>query len=185
MAIWLARMEYRPSRASNVMEMFQRGFFGLLLAVQCVGCAIAIWSEFIIPFSGAKAAAEMIQANAPADVPLIGDPDFSVSSVSGYLQRPIYIAARREYSTFIKQDQIRSLSPMPTPQLVERVREFLNQQKRDVVLILSQPVGGDFPLDNDLLGMTPRSLTDEQFIVGVVHYHPPTTPPTTADSTAK
>ncbi len=141
---------------------------GLLIA-QCYSSVIAIATEMATPLSGALEAAQIIRSTAPPDVPVIGDPDYAMPSVAAYLGRPIYIAWRREYSTYIRTDTKRRVDRMPAPMLGDRVREFVRQNGRDVVLVINYAPDGTLDLGGArLIGQVTRALTDEKYLIILV-----------------
>lgn len=138
------------------------------LAIHLLAAGIAVAVERMIPFSGARQAAAIIRSNAPPDVPIIGDCDYAVASVAGELDRPIYIACRRDYSTFVKCDNKRLQVPMDPNDLKRVVDEFRAQQKRDVVLVVSYPLKIEGP-GVWFLGATP-AITDERFMIYMLRH---------------
>jgi hypothetical protein len=142
-----------------------------LLVVHVMVAALFIAQEQVVPFSGSLEAVNLIRQNEPPDVLVIGDPDYPMESIAGYLGRPVYIASRRELGAFVKIERGRRGAPLSPAELSEVIAERLAAEKRDVVLVTSYPVQVP-PEVGTLLGQT-RSITDEQFFVFRIRYRRP------------
>lgn len=142
-----------------------------LLVVHVVVAALFIAQEQVVPFSGSLEAVNLIRRNEPPDVLVIGDPDYPMESIAGYLGRPVYIASRRELGAFVKIERGRRGAPLSPEELSAVISERLAAEKRDVVLVTSYPVQVP-PEVGTLLGQT-RSITDEQFFVFRIRYRRP------------
>ncbi|MBU3666399.1 MAG: hypothetical protein FGM15_11070 [Chthoniobacterales bacterium] len=145
----------------------------ILLTVHVVVAAIFMLQEQVIPFSGSRDAAEMIRKNAPPDAPVIGDPDYLMISLSGYLGREVYIASRGEMGSFTKVDRRRRATILSPEELARVVSAQAQKHGRDLVLVTGYEIG--MPSDvGKLLGAT-RSVTGENYFVYLVKA-PATTP---------
>ena len=181
---WISQCT-RPSRAGQILDWppfaawrnQQSAFLVAVLCVHLIVSVIAVVQEQVIPFSGSREAAKIIRQKAPPGIPIIGDCDSAVGAVAAYLDRPAYIAWRREYYPFTDNpDPIRrpgrGLTPMPPAELSESLRGFLAAEKRDVVLVVNYPLS--IPQDNkdiQLLGVVNRSINaDEQYLIFLVKY---------------
>lgn len=124
-------------RASSWFAPFQSGVLYFLLAVQAgAGVAVSV-AALKIPFSQSRAAAEFIRANKMDRWTIIGDRDFSVSPIAGYLDREIYYVAGNRFGSFIIWDKKRigDASGSVMPFAVKTATEL--HQK--VLVILSYP----------------------------------------------
>jgi hypothetical protein len=80
--VWTARIREKPDRLASSL-------FSAVLVINAIGGMLTLVSE-LRPFSEGKAAAEWIKQNGLANASLIGWGDAPVSSVAGYLGRPLY-----------------------------------------------------------------------------------------------
>jgi len=151
-ARWLRR------RASAIMTG--------LLTVHVVVSAMFLLQEQVIPFSGSRDAAEIIRKSAPQDAPIIGDPDYLMISLSGYLGREVFVASRKEYGSFIKADKKRRWVVLSPEELSQVVSDQLQQHRRDLVLVTGYEIGMP-PQMGKLLGAT-RGVTGENYFVYLV-----------------
>ena len=119
--------------------------WAVVLGVQAVGGVIASVADVATPFSASRAVAEHIEAEYPPDVAIMGGRDFAVSPVSGVLGRPIYYPGPDRWGTFLKWDEKRTL-PTVVADLSAAARSLSRDEagrSRTVLLIVSDPVGGD------------------------------------------
>lgn len=142
-------------------------FTGLLLIHAIVGVMFVV-QEQVVPFSGSREAAELIRQNEPPDVLIIGDPDYAMAPLAGYLDRPVWIASRREPGAFQRVDKRRRGTPLSSDELSAAIAERLAAEKRDIVLATIYPVS--MPPEVGMpLGVT-RSITDERFFIYRIRY---------------
>jgi hypothetical protein len=146
-------------------------FFAILVVQFCAGMAASI-SACRAPFSGSRAIAEIIRNDFPADVPIVGDPDYTSLSVAGYLDRPIYYIGRQEWATFTVDDAKRVRSRLGTKELLQRLAQFLEQQRRDVLLVVSYPFPSSVPEMQLVATNDTTPVTDERYSLVAVRYQP-------------
>lgn len=154
----------RPSR----LPSYQAAFLVVLLSIHVVPAVICTAQEQLVPFSGSREAARIIEKNAPPDVPVVGDPDYTAASISGYLNRPVYLANQHKYATYTPVDANRRAYAVGLGELLMAANEVMAVEKRDVIAVTSYrttlPAGvGDF------LGSA-RSTVDEEFFVFRIKY---------------
>ena len=131
---------------------------------------MAVVHEQIIPFSGSREAAEIIRKNAPPNIPVIGDIDYAVEPVAGYLDRPIFVACRGEYTRYLKLDKKRLNGALPREALAKAIQDLMAAEKSDVVLIVNYPLSlsGD---GIEELGVVTRSIVpDEKYLIFRIKY---------------
>jgi hypothetical protein len=158
--------EWRPiwRRAFGIRKPL---FTGLLL-IHAVVAAVFIAQEQVIPFSGSRAAAAIIREKEPPDVLIVGDPDYAMISLCGYLDREVYIASRREPGAFTRVDKRRRGTPLSADELSTVVLERLSAEKRDIVLVTNYPINMPSEMGT-LLGVT-NSITDERYHIFRIRY---------------
>jgi hypothetical protein len=139
-----------------------------LLVIHAAVAAVFVAQEQVIPFSGSREAAKIIREREPPDVLIVGDPDYAMISLSGYLDKPIFIASRREMNAFTRVDKRRRGTPLDPNELGAVISERLAAEKRDIVLVTSYPVGIP-PAMGTPLGVT-NSITDERYHIYRIRY---------------
>ena len=149
----------------------RKALFTGLLAIHAIAAAIFIAQEQVVPFSGSREAAEIIRKNEPPDVLVVGDPDYAMISLAGYLDRPVWIASRQELGAFTKVDKRRRGTPLGPEELGAVVSERLTAEKRDIVLVTSYPVSMPSEIGT-ALGVT-QSITDERYFIYRMRYRRP------------
>jgi hypothetical protein len=148
-----------------------RGFLTALLCAQFAAGAMASAQEQTTPFSGSREAADLIRRQAPPNVPVIGDREWAVAAVAGYLDRPIFMASRGEFGTYSKIAAKVYFDPLPKQELMADVDRFRLEQKSDVVLLVNYPLKLAKDGRIELLGtVTDSENIDEQFMIYLIHY---------------
>ncbi len=132
--VWTAR--YRSPRPGASW------LFAAVLAVNAVGGVLTLGSEFNT-FSQSRNTAAWIEGNGLAEMPLIGSRDAQVSSVAGYLRRPVYYLECECVGTFIVWNKSREL-PLSPEQFRERLVRALDQiERREAILVRNAPIAAD------------------------------------------
>jgi hypothetical protein len=144
-----------------------------MLGIQLVAAAILCIEEQAIPFSGCFAAAEMIRQKAPPGSMIVGDQDFAMTPVSGYLDEPIYIPYRREFLTYWLEDKKLQRPPSTPAQIAEAIQTVMSTHHCDVVLVLNHQL--ELSGDNvKLLGVVSESMVpDERYLLYWIRYRSP------------
>lgn len=140
----------------------------LVLIVGAVGGALTLTSE-ARPFSQGRNASRWLVENKLDDAFLIGSRDAQVSSVAGYLGRPVYYLECQCNGTFIIWNGVRQ-SPLSTEQFRTRLSRALELAAgRTAILIRNRPLAPD-ELPADIAARPPELLqafygaeTDENF----------------------
>jgi len=121
----------------NLFAPFQvRVLFVFLTIHTAVGLAASA-AALKIPFSQAQATAAFIRSNKMDQWTIIGDLDYYVSSIAGYLDRDVYYVKGNRRGSFIIWDRKRLIKP------AERVMPFAartaTELHQEVLLILNYP----------------------------------------------
>lgn len=177
-AYWLMESRNRDGADTAAWQPFFRSIFDKrkalftgLLTIHAIVAAIFVAQEQVMPFSGSREAAEIIRQNEPADVVVVGDPDYAMISLAGYLDRPVWIASRQELGAFTRVDKRRRGTPLGPDELGASVAQRLAAEKRDIVLVTIYPVS--MPSEIGMpLGVT-RSITDERYFIYRMRYRRP------------
>lgn len=156
---WQARARYGSDRWS-------RGALRLILLIGACGGVLTLASE-THPFSQSRHAGRWLAANNPGDAFLIGSRDAQVSSVAGYLGRPVYYLECECLGTFIKWNHERQ-SPLSAEQFRSRLARALDLAGgRSAILIRNRPLSPD-ELPPELVTVVPLNSftgaeTDENY----------------------
>lgn len=177
LAIWLTERlaptacEGQTGAAGWLRRKWQPMLTGLLVVHAVVGLMF-VMQEQAVPFSGSREAARIIHENEPSDVLVIGDVDAWMTSLSGYLGRPVYIASRRDLGSYVMVDRARRWTPLGADELAAVVQERLAAERRDVVLVTNYPL--QMPEEfGKPLGVVDRSITDERYFIFRIRYRRP------------
>ena len=141
---------------------------GLLIVHAVVGMIFTL-QEQVVPFSGSREAAQIIRDSEPPDVLVIADIDAWAMPVSGFLGRPVYVASRREFGSFVKIDPMRRWLPLRPDELAQIIEERLAVEQRDVVLVTNYPISVPADLGSPI-GVVDRSITDERYFIFRIRY---------------
>jgi hypothetical protein len=155
-AVWSARAR-QPS------AVWSPWLFGGILAVNAFGGVLSLASE-LQPFSESYETATWIKQNKLADAFLIGSHDAQVSTVVGYLRRPIYYLECECFRPFGIWDDTRN-GRLSAEEFASRLAKAVTLAgQRDPILIRSRPVTEeDLSSASPRLSATPlKSFTDAQ-----------------------
>lgn len=155
-AVWSARAR-QPS------AVWSSWLFGGILLVNAFGGVLSLSSE-LQPFSESYETAAWIKQNNLADGFLIGSHDAQVSTVVGYLRRPVYYLECECFRPFGIWNPARH-GRLTAEEFASRLAEAVTLAgQRDPILILSRPM-----TEEDLSSVSPRlaatplkSFTDAQ-----------------------
>ena len=152
----------------------QSAFVLAVFAVQCIAGVSAAVYEQAVPFSGSREAADIIRQKAPPNIPIIGDVDFAVAPVSGYLDRPIYIAGRGEYCTYCPVDAKRRFTPLTPQEMVQCASDLMATEHGNVIILVNYNLSLRTSDQVELLGAASRSIIgDEVYLIYRIKYRGP------------
>jgi hypothetical protein len=139
-----------------------------VLAISALAGLFTLVSEFV-PFSQGRNAAQWIRQHNLADAFLVGSRDAQVSTVAGYLGRPIHYLECQCSGTFIVWNSARQ-SPLSVEQFRERLAHALELAgPREIILIRNRPLASEemaaeqIGFSAMLLQSFPGAATDENF----------------------
>jgi hypothetical protein len=142
-AVWLARGSLDSTKACSAgTERRPAGIVILSLvltvifAVQAVGGLFAVGMDIVHPFSQAKATARYIKQKGYGDLPIVGEMDYLMTPVSGYLGRKIYFVRGERLGSYVKWDMKRFQDV--SPQLIlQRAEQFVWKKRKDCLILLN------------------------------------------------
>ena len=160
----------RRSRAPD-LDHRERAFsilLTLILACHFIGGVTAVFMENRHIFSCGKQTAEYIKAQGMREMPMVGDTDFAVSTVVGYLEKEaIYYPRGSRFGSFIRWDAART-AEVPTADVLEAARTLSMETSRAVLLILNRAVNARLQEQYRLIDVarfTGSIVGDEEFFI--------------------
>ena len=160
----------RRSRAPD-LDHRERAFsilLTLILACHFIGGVTAVFMENRHIFSCGKQTAEYIKAQGMREMPMVGDTDFAVSTVVGYLEKgAIYYPRGSRFGSFIRWDAART-AEVPTADVLEAARTLSMETSRAVLLILNRAVNARLQEQYRLIDVarfTGSIIGDEEFFI--------------------
>lgn len=166
--MWLANyQEGKPAGSSFIQKLSGSGakFLTAVLVIQLIGGIAAAQRDIRQVYSPAKTAAQVIKANGLEDVPIVGGPEFSVSAVSGYLNKEIYYIGSNRTGTFVVWSK--GLTPVIDEEDVTATLDRLESEKKQrMLLVLGFDMGREpmeFPAYTiTLLGRSPTGMVKDE-----------------------
>ncbi|MBN2574816.1 MAG: hypothetical protein JXP73_09645 [Deltaproteobacteria bacterium] len=171
-ACWLLRTTF-PRRHHYLSTALLVG----MCAVQVQPFVVATAIDTRHTFSGARETAAFIERAGLQDLPIVGGPDYNVSSIAGFLRRPFHAAETEEVNqTVLFHNRRREFSPH---ELMDRAVKVARDRKSPVVLISNQwlpepPAGFARAL---LFSSRLGTIADETFSVYKLQANEPATMP--------
>jgi hypothetical protein len=151
-SLWLADDAVPAQRRTAATSWF----FTALLAVQAAlgigACAV----DFAVPFSGGREAGAFLQREDLAGLPIVGHRDQTTASLSGWLDRPIYMAdSGFRLGSYVRWSGERQ--PASIDQVLAFARNLAHQKHEPVIVVLT-PESLAPNLDAPLSGPDVREL---------------------------
>ena len=138
----------------------------VLLICHAVGGITAIRMEHRHIFSYGKLTAEYIKSQNIQDLPMVGDVDFAVSTVVGYLpKRQVYYPRGSRLGSFVRWDNVRT-HDAPNPLIIEAAQTLNAQTDKGVLIILNRAIGTELREQHNLtflVKFTGSTVGDEGF----------------------
>ncbi|MEO0455582.1 MAG: hypothetical protein AAF152_03235 [Cyanobacteria bacterium P01_A01_bin.114] len=146
--LWLAKTD-RPSLTQPASlqarlpqikpARFQQRLLTVVLICHAFAGGLAYSLDLAQPFSGSKDTADFLRSQNLAHLPIFGYNDYQVSTIAGYLNRPIYYPNLDKFGSFWT---IRVV--IEPEEVAQQIPTFVNQREEPTVLILTdkleQPV---------------------------------------------
>ena len=163
-ALASARLETAPTVKERAFSIL----LTLILACHFIGGVTAVFMENRHIFSCGKQTAEYIKAQGMREMPMVGDTDFAVSTVVGYLEKEaIYYPRGSRFGSFIRWDAART-AEVPTADVLEAARTLSMETSRAVLLILNRAVNARLQEQYRLIDVarfTGSIIGDEEFFI--------------------
>lgn len=110
-------------------------FVPLILVFQVIGGAAASMLDWAYPFTAGKAAAGFIKSQDLDSHVIIGDEDYVLTTLSGYLERPVYHLSISRSATYVtwNRERLRTVEPRE----IMETANALQAQGRNVLVALN------------------------------------------------
>jgi len=142
-ALWLAGNSSESLRASAGQTVRQAQISLLLsriltgiIAVQASGGLFAVGMDIVHPFSQAKATAAYIKEKGYASLPIVGEMDYIMTPVAGYLGRKVYFVRGERLGSYVKWDKKR-FQKVNIPLILERAEQYAWKKQKDCLILLN------------------------------------------------
>lgn len=122
----------------------------LILSIHFVGGLIAVSMDYRHVFSYGKAAAEFIKARQMQEMLMVGERDYAVSTIVGYLEKDqIYYPRGNRYGSFIIWDKART-QEVSDAQVIQKAMELGVESRQEILVILNHELSSDLIANNSL-----------------------------------
>ena len=156
-AISLGKVEHQDtdSIVNRVLNAAGTVVLTLLLICHAIGGITAVRMEHRHIFSYGKLTAEYIKSQNMQDLPMIGDVDFAVSTVVGYLEKPrqIYYPRGSRLGSFVRWDNART-HDAPNTLVIEEAKTLSIETNKEVLIILNRAIGTELREQHNLTFLT-------------------------------
>ena len=152
-AIHLGKVEQQDtgSAIDRVLNRAGTVLVTLLLICHAIGGIIAVRMEHRHIFSYGKLTAEYIRSQGMQDLPMVGDIDYAVSTVVGYLEKPrqIYYPRGSRLGSFVRWDKARTHDG-PDALVIEAAKTLSTEKNKEVLIILNRDLWSELLEQHDL-----------------------------------
>jgi hypothetical protein len=127
------------NRVSSIARKYIDIPLALILMAHLVGGAVAARMDYIYTFSQGKAVARYIKESRMEDMTMIGEMDYAVSTIAGYLGNRIYYVRGDRLGSFVIWDKARTANVTPE-NVLQKAKELADQNP---LIILNSPLNED------------------------------------------
>jgi hypothetical protein len=171
-SLWLARSTAKTERPEPEIDTRHRtgekrlsAVLTSVLLVQVLAGAYAIGMDWHYPFSQAKAMADYIQRRGLARLPIIGDVDFMITPVAGYLDRRVFYPQQGDWGSYAIWKARRKI--IRPGDILNQARRFCRMTNNDCLILLSYPLEKTYESEP---GLTKVTETGDAIVGTEVYY---------------
>lgn len=151
-------------------------FFTFIFICHFIGGITALVLEHRHVFSYGKQVAEYIQANDMQDMQMVGEIDYAVSTIVGYLEKDqIYYVHGSRPGSFVRWDAARMPdTDIPDAQVVKDAHILRDQTSQDILIIMNRVLDLELILEHDLnllIAFLGAIVDDEGFYLYLMPAH--------------
>ena len=126
------------NRISAIAQWFFSPVFILILVIHVLGGVTALRMDMIHTFSNGKRTAEYIKTEGMKDMLMVGNTDFAVSTVVGYLEKDkIFYPQGSRFGSFVRWDKARTHG-LSNEDIVKEAETLSTQNSQDVLIIMNR-----------------------------------------------
>jgi len=172
MAMWIYRYcaevkYFMPiNRLNGILGKSLSPVLTLILTIHLIGGITAVRMDRRHVFSYGKKTAEYIKAQSMQDMLMVGEVDYAVSTVVGYLEKDnIYYMRGNRLGSFVRWDNART-HDVSVDEIIQKTREIRDEHKQEVLMILNKALNKDQISGNaltELTNFTTSTIGDEGF----------------------
>jgi hypothetical protein len=160
LAVWLAEAAAAeqwatavPSREKIAMGPLFASLAMLVLVLHAVLAAVSVGQDVALRFSAGRATAALLEAERLDEAPLVGDRDYSLPPVLGYLgQRTVYYPYTRRFGSFVRLDTVRRRYWPTDEEIFEGAREMARTYESPVGVVLNRITLAGTSVGAEILG---------------------------------
>jgi len=132
--LWIARDADPAERADREPRRHLRWFLPFLLIAQAAGGTAIYTADLVRPFTSSSEVASFLQREGLDEYPLVGDPDYMLTPLSGLLGRPFWSLETGEATT----STVWKTARYPRQQnLLKRIRKALRLSGSKAALLVT------------------------------------------------
>ena len=135
---YYADIELKPRLFNNPVEFCKKHknkFIIGILSIHLILGLAASGADWFYPFSAGKETAKFIKDKQMDNMLMLGDMDFPVSIIAGYLNRRIYYTQSNRFGSFILWNNNRG--DRSALEIIKKAQELTAKRKEDVLLIMN------------------------------------------------
>lgn len=131
------------NRITELAQWFFGPVFIVILVVHLLGGITAIRMDIEHIFSNGKRTAEYIRTEDMQDMLMVGDTDFAVSTVVGYLEKKeVYYPKGSRFGSFVRWDKARTHG-VSNEDIVKEAKTLSTQNAEDVLIVLNRALADE------------------------------------------
>jgi hypothetical protein len=118
----------------------------LILYAQMIGGLVAFSRDMIVPFSASREIASYLKTeykNKLNDLFIVGSRDYTMSPISGYINRKIYYPEIKNLGSFVLFTTQRQ--EVEHTEILNQLKEIIKTNSKNILLILNKPLEINYP----------------------------------------
>ena len=142
MASWIFNdcplLKFSFDKVSEIAQWFFGPVFIILLVFHFLGGTMALTLDVQYIFSNGKRTAEYIKAQGMEEMMMVGDTDFAVSTVVGYLEKKdVFYSKGSRFGSFVRWDKARTHG-VSNEEIIKETIALSTKYMQDVLLIMNR-----------------------------------------------
>ena len=152
------------TRWLNWTKKYKITFLMIILYAQLAAGIVSFSRDIFLPYSASRETAQYIKAKGWQDRFIVGSEDFTISPISGYLQRKIYYPESQKKGSFVLFNQQRKI--VNDQEILSQLQTLIHQNPKPLLLILNHK------LDTSPSGLTVEPIKEftRSFIGNETYY---------------